>query len=553
MRFRNGLVALIVARLAAACTDGPAGPRPPGDGDPGALPGLIVSEPVAPARALVSLPTGKLSDVASVRIRNLTTGAAAMPAIPVVDGGFDPARVPATAGDRLGLELIAGDGTVAADAEALVPVKRPPVVVRVTPSEGRTDVALSVRPVVVFSEPMDPASLTVGMRLFTGGTLVSARIEPLELWAVELVPAAPLTPGTEYRVEITRDAKDQTGTALQEPVVATFTTEADPEPFTPALAFVRMTQPTSQGAGSPPAIYLATADGSRVRRLTDGEGPAWSPDGRRIAFVRGAQLRIIEADGFGERLLASGDLEGWVPGGPSWSPDGTKLIVGVGYSDGLSGNVLVVDVLLPGAPVRLIGTGNPNSGYAPIPGWPQWSPDGRSISFVSVPIGWDDPRRLAIMDADGSDQHLLAPSFPPCQGIDSCEYMAGPIHEDHAWSPDGSRIAAPYSLYYPPTLTSEGRTATALVSFDRSGDDVRVHFAEPRQDGYSYLEHPSWSPDGRGLAFAKFVLDDSCTPPECPMRIWTLDLESGAAGQLIRSAGGPAYWDRQPAWSPAAE
>jgi TolB protein len=551
MSRRPGLL-LLLTTLGAACSDGPAGPRPPLDNPgQGELSALVVSEAVAPAGALVSLPVGTLSDVVSVRIRNLTSGGAAPPVVPIVDGGFDPAPVPAAAGDRLGLELVHGDGTVT-NLEAPVPIKRPPVVVRVSPAQGRTDVALSVRPTVVFSEPMDPRSLPVGMRLFSGGTLVSVRVELLQPWVAALVPLTPLEPGTAYRVEVTRNVTDQSGIALEAPVQASFTTAADTEPFLPALAFVRLAQPAIEGVSGPPAIYLATADGSRVRRLTDGEGPAWSPDGRRIAFVRGAELRLIEVDGSGERLLAAVGGAAWAVD-PSWSPDGTRLVFGVGYGDGLSGDVFVLDVSPPGTPVRLIGTGNPNTEYAPGPAWPQWSPDGRSISFVSIPIGWDEPWQLMIMDADGSDVRPLVPSWPPCEGIESCEYVPGPIVERHAWSPDGSRIVATFRLYYPPTLSSEARNATALVSFGPAGDEVRVDFAEPREDNRSYLEHPTWSPDGRSLAFAKFMVDGSCTPPACPMRIWTVSLENGAARQLIPSADGPGYWHRQPAWRPAVE
>jgi hypothetical protein len=562
---RGELLALSLAALGAACSDGPSGPRPPVDG-PGqdALPALVISEPVALGRAetggvasavaavaLVSLPPGTLVDAVKVRIRNITNGSGAVLNVAVVDGGFDPTPVAAAPGDLLNLELVYGDGQVT-DVMALVPIKRPPLVVRISPAGGRTDVALSVRPVVVFSEPMDPASLPVGMRLVAGGALVSMRVELLQPWIAELVPDAPLEPGTEYRVEITGDAMDQSGVAIETPVEAVFTTQTSAEPFTPALAFVRLAQPATEGITEPPTIYLATADGSRVRRLTNGEGPAWSPDGRRIAFVRGGELRLIAADGSGERLLASG-RESWVPGEPSWSPDGTKLVFGVGYGDGLSGDVFVLDVSTAGSPVRLIGTGSPNAGNAPVPAWPRWSPDGRSITLVSIPIGGEEPWRLAIMNPDGSDLRMLVPSWPPCQGVDSCEYVAGPVREDHAWSPDGARIVAPFSLYYPPTLSSDGLTAVALVSFEPGGADVRVHFAEPRTDGRSYLEHPTWSPDGRSLAFAKYVVDDGCTPPACPTRIWTVRLEDGAARQLIPTADGPGYWHRQPAWSPAAE
>jgi hypothetical protein len=82
------------------------------------LSGLIVSEahPVALAEgpvgaastglvAYVSLPPGMLSDVVSVRIRNLTTGGTSGQDVTVVNGGFDPVVIPSAPGDRLELRL----------------------------------------------------------------------------------------------------------------------------------------------------------------------------------------------------------------------------------------------------------------------------------------------------------------------------------------------------------------------------------------------------------------------------------------------------------------
>ena len=117
-------------------------------------------------------------------------------------GGFDPVVVIAAPGDRLHLQLTHRDGDVT-ESEVTVPIKKPPVVVRMAPAGGRTDVALSVRPVVVFSEPVDPATLSVGMRLLAGGVVVSGRIELPVPWQAEFVPEAPLAPSTTYRLELT--------------------------------------------------------------------------------------------------------------------------------------------------------------------------------------------------------------------------------------------------------------------------------------------------------------------------------------------------------------
>ena len=86
------------------------------------------------------------------------------------------------------------------------------------------------------------------------------------------------------------------------------------------------------------SLYVVRTDGSGLRDVTSeldrrgpGRGPAsdpaWSPDGRKLAFVRlsadlGEPIYVVNADGSGLRRLTRGPA---LDADPAWSPDGRKL------------------------------------------------------------------------------------------------------------------------------------------------------------------------------------------------------------------------------------
>src|SRR5262245_11760729 len=95
------------------------------------------------------------------------------------------------------------------------------------------------------------------------------------------------------------------------------------------IAFARNTGPMS---GDVKELYVMNADGSgqtRLARLSSyGTPPAWSPDGRELAYVLGrggpnTEIYVARSDGSGQRKLThTPGLEVF----PLWSPDGRKLV-----------------------------------------------------------------------------------------------------------------------------------------------------------------------------------------------------------------------------------
>ena len=158
----------------------------------------------------------------------------------------------------------------------------------------------------------------------------------------------------------------------------------------------------------PLAIWVMAADGGGQHIVTPGHGeyPSWSPDGKRIAYAGGGyyDIRVADADGANDRALTSTPAYDM---GPAWSPDGEWIAyhtqVDAYPSLGEPGMGPEMEIQL----VRPDGTGDHRITDDQVEdSFPAWSPDGRLLM-------WARHGELVVARPDGSGMISIGPgNFP---------------------------------------------------------------------------------------------------------------------------------------------
>jgi hypothetical protein len=239
---------LVLAAGSGSCGDGLA----PGGPDP--APVAVVSDPTL--AAYVSLAPGTYPTGKSATISNPRTGVGLR--VGLVEGGLDPLPIAADAGDMLDFAVDTGF-VEPVKFHQLVPVMMRPRVVRTSPAPRKRDVSLNVRIQIVFSEPMDPATITSAtLVLQRAGSQVEGEIN-LSANGLQATfqPSADLLAGTEYRLVLRSGIRDLGGSELA---------------ASPPVDFTTVTSSTGSVGGIEVTVSTSGTD-------VDGEYRAWL-DGR---------------------------------------------------------------------------------------------------------------------------------------------------------------------------------------------------------------------------------------------------------------------------------
>ena len=171
----------------------------------------------------VSVYPGSVRGAAQVTFQNPTARFTLVAA--ASDGGIDPVPVPALPGDSVIVVVTDSSGQSVRFGEE-VRANRPPIVIRTEPPHKKTDVPVNAALVVVFSEPMDSATITSqSIQLLANGQATGAQVAlAADHLRALIAPNGGLASNTTYTLAVTTSVKDLTGLPLAQRAEVDFTT-----------------------------------------------------------------------------------------------------------------------------------------------------------------------------------------------------------------------------------------------------------------------------------------------------------------------------------------
>lgn len=266
-----------------------------------------------------------------------------------------------------------------------------------------------------------------------------------------------------------------------------------------AVAWVEVRRGKPDSPSPDKAVYVAELGPppAAPRRISAGDGahsehtPAWSPDGRSLAFLSDRdkagqpQLYVTRTSGRGTRKLTS--LDGHLAR-PRWSPDGKHMAL-----------------------LHTAGAERPGPTEAARPEVGE--------------VGADAPaQRLTILDATSGQMVATSPA-----GLH--------VHE-YDWSPDGEQLAAVAS----PAPGDANWYVAKLCAVSTATGRVREILKPATQ-----IAVPRWSPDGKSIAFIGGLMSDEGANGG---DIFTVPAAGGEPRNLTPGLKASASWL---AWLPSSD
>lgn len=301
-------------------------------------------------------------------------------------------------------------------------------------------------------------------------------------------------------------------------------------------------------------IYVVAADGSSITRVTPANmfaaGPTWAPDSARLAFYGttvdldgddlltrrdNTNIYIVNRDGSG---LAQVTLDRTSDFDPAWSPDGRKIAFASRAAD-TSGDGLVT--IFDNASIFVMNADG--SGLTQITvnatedQGPKWGPDGRHLAFVSWTSDTNQDGFISA-DLDIPGVFVIEPNGANLTRItDPATFALYP-----AWDPTGQ-----YVVY----VVRQDSDGDGVLQFNDAGylhvaDYTGSLRAQLTNDTFGTLL-PSWSPDGQLIAFHSWRDvngDGVINYPDYPS-IYAVTRDGAARTQITTGAA-----DFNPVWAP---